>query len=225
MENDTLIKKMVNATPYPQPLSKKEETEIILRVKNGDESAKEILINHNLRLSVHIAKKYARLDDIDDLISIGDFGLIKAAETFQPDRGTKFSTYACRCIEYEILMHLRKIKNKTSKELSLEGSIDQKDANFNFLNRLHTIDENTVFENVEKSIQRDKLRKLLKKILKPIEYDVICYRYGFYDGIPRTQSEIAKFLQLSRSYVSRIESRAMEKIKQNIGDVHEEWLY
>ena len=184
--------------------------------ESGDLKARDILIKHNLRLVAHIAKKYQGAEDTDDLISVGSIGLIKAINTYSPDKGTQLSTYTARCIENEILMMLRANK-KHKNVLSLSDPVGKdKDGNELTLIDLLTEREDAVFAEVDRSIKRDKLVKFLKDTLTDREYTVICLRYGLKDDRCYAQREVAKFLRISRSYISRIEKKAVEKLKRAV---------
>ena len=201
---------------FPKPLSEREEAECITRALNGDKDAKDKLINHNMRLVAHIVKKYAGCLEQDDLISVGSIGLIKAVNTFSPKKGTQLATYTARCIENEILMLLRANK-KYKNEVSLLDSVGRDNEG----NNLTLIDvlcekEDGVFASVDRSIESEKLIERVKKILSKREFTIICLRYGLKCKRPYAQREVATFLKISRSYVSRIEKKAIEKLQQSI---------
>ncbi len=202
---------------FPKPLSAEEEKECLIRYKqNGDKSAREILIKHNLRLVAHIVKKYQCSEDTDDLISTGTIGLIKAIDTYDDEKGTQLATYTARCIENEILMLLRANK-KYSGTVSLSDTIGvDKEGNELTLMDLLSDEEESVFDKVEKKTERKKLLDILEKCLSEREFKVICLRYGLKGSAPLPQREVARFLKISRSYISRIEKRAIEKTKQEI---------
>ena len=199
---------------FPNPLSADEEQRYLLRFQRGDPKAKNILIEHNLRLVAHVAKKYQSCDeDPDDLISIGTIGLIKAISTFDLSRASKLSTYAARCIDNELLMMLR-ARKKRSREVSLYDPIGT-DREGNEISLLDVI-ESPPIDVVEDCFKHDNLSHLLKHIkntLSPKEYHVICCRYGLGGQEPLTQREIARDLSISRSYVSRIEKNALRKLR------------
>lgn len=199
---------------FPKPLSADEEQRYLLRFQRGDTKAKNILIEHNLRLVAHVAKKYQSCDeDPDDLISIGTIGLIKAISTFDLSRASKLSTYAARCIDNELLMMLR-ARKKRSREVSLYDPIGT-DREGNEISLLDVI-ESPPIDVVEDCFKHDNLSHLLKHIkntLSPKEYHVICCRYGLGGQEPLTQREIARDLSISRSYVSRIEKNALRKLR------------
>lgn len=196
---------------FLKPLSAAEEQFYLLRFQRGDPEARNILIEHNLRLVAHVAKKYQGCDeDPDDLISIGTIGLIKAISTFDPCRTSKLSTYAARCIDNELLMMLR-ARKKRSREVSLYEPIGT-DREGNEISLLDIIESPPV-DVVEDCFQRENILHLLRhiaEILSPKEYHVICCRYGLNGQEPRTQREIARELSISRSYVSRIEKNALQ---------------
>ena len=197
---------------FPKPLSKEEEEECLERIQEGDEQAKNKLIEHNLRLVAHIKKYYASYRDQEDLISIGTIGLIKAANSFNSSKGTKFATYASRCIENEILMHFRQ-KRKSMQDISISDPIDiDKDGNYITLMDIVQDDEN-ILDSIDLSIQSQKLYHFIEQNLEPREQKILTYRYGLYNVRPLPQREVAKKLDISRSYVSRIEKKALEKLK------------
>ncbi len=201
---------------FPKPLSAEEEKEYLRRSREGDKEAKEILIKHNMRLVAHIVKKYNGAAETDDLISVGSIGLIKAINTFQDGKGTQLATYTARCIENEILMLLRAGK-KHKNNVSLTDPVGcDKDGNELTLIDLLAEKEDSVFAQVEKSIQREKFIKVLKKFLTEREFMIISMRYGLEDGCSMPQREVAKKLGISRSYISRIEKRAIEKARENL---------
>ena len=197
-------------------LSQAEEQETILRFQNGDNSAREALIKHNLRLVAHIAKKYARNNaDFDDFISIGTIGLIKGINTFRTDKG-KLSTYISRCVENEILMYLRSVR-KNSCEVSLGEPLgeDKEGNRISFLDILST-DENEVCDHISTQLQVEQLNSILHSSLTPRELLIIQMRYGLFGSDVLPQRMIAEKLGISRSYVSRIEKRALSKLKKNL---------
>jgi len=205
-----------NNSSFPKPLNSKEEMEYIKKMKNGDEKAKEILIHHNLRLVAHIVKKYNQADEADDLISVGSLGLIKAINTFQPDVGTQFSTYAAKCIENEILMLLR-VNKKHKGTISIEDvlSSNSDDNELTLIEIVYSGDDN-IEKMVENSIIGKKLDNILKDNLSKREYTIICLRYGLNNLPALTQREVATKLKISRSYISRLEKKALDTIKSII---------
>lgn len=197
---------------FPQPLSDEEEAYYLEKVKKGDLSARNILIEHNLRLVAHIGKKFDGVgDDKDDIISIGTIGLIKAINTFNMDKGTKLATYAARCIENEILMHLRATK-KNKGEISLYDPIgvDKEGNEITLIDVLGT-DAEVVPDIVQNKVEYQQMLSRIKFLGKR-ERKVVELRFGLINGMRKTQREIAKMLGISRSYVSRIEKRALEKL-------------
>lgn len=199
---------------FPKPLNKKEENELIEKMQKGDASAREQLINHNLRLVAHIVKKYAGTTEQDDLISVGSIGLIKAIDTFNFEKGTGLATYTARCIENEILMMLR-CNKKFKNEISMQTPIG-KDKDGNELNIIDLLadSEDSVFNSVDKEIESEKVLKFIKDTLTEREFKIICLRYGLKGGKSYAQREVASFLKISRSYISRIEKKAIEKLKE-----------
>ncbi|MGP4107191.1 RNA polymerase sporulation sigma factor SigK [Virgibacillus sp. L01] len=197
---------------FPQPLPPEDEAKYIQAMQNGDETARNKLIEHNLRLVAHIVKKFENTgEDMEDLISIGTIGLIKGIESYSTDKGTKLATYAARCIENEILMHLRALK-KVKKDVSLHDPIGQdKEGNeISLIDILEAENEN-IIEYIQLNMEIDKLKHYLS-ILDSREREVIIYRYGLGKQKEMTQREIAEKLNISRSYVSRIEKRALMKV-------------
>lgn len=199
---------------FPRPLSKKDEQECFEKMSQGDKSAKNRLIEHNLRLVAHIVKKYAQSSaEQDELISIGTIGLIKAVSSFDYSKGAKFATYASRCIENEILMSFRSAK-KTAGDVYINDPIET-DKDGNSVSLIDLIDDGIdIHEQVELTIRSKQLYTFLEKVLDPREYEIIIYRYGLYGSSPHTQNETAKKLGISRSYVSRIEKKAIQKLKK-----------
>lgn len=201
---------------FPKPLSPQDEKKYLALAREGDKEAKEILIRHNMRLVAHVVKKYAGSAETDDLISVGSIGLIKAINTFQEGKGTALATYTARCIENEILMLLRSGK-KHKNNVSITDPVGtDKDGNELTLMDLLSEKEDSVFLQVEKSIQREKFIEVLKKFLNEREFTIISLRYGLIDGTALPQREVAKMLGISRSYISRIEKRAIEKARENL---------
>lgn len=200
---------------FPNPLTPSEEKQYIQQYTEGDLHAKHILIEHNLRLVAHVVKKYQYLDeDPEDLISIGTIGLIKAVVTFNADKGNRLAAYASKCIENEILMYLRS-KKKSKKEVSLYEPIGT-DREGNEI-KLYDIIETDEEDVSEKIYLRENIQKLYEKVeseLSDRERLVLKMRYGLYSGEEYTQREIAKQLGISRSYVSRIEKSAVEKLRK-----------
>ncbi len=207
---------VITGASFPKPLSPEEEKECIIKMRNGDKDARDKLINHNMRLVAHVVKKYNGSAETDDLISVGSIGLIKAINSYNPDKGTGLATYTARCIENEILMLLRANK-KHKKDVSLSDVVGtDKDGNELTLIDLLCEKEDEVFIKVDKSIERDKFLKFLRSILTKREYVIICLRYGLKGERNYAQREVAKFLRISRSYISRIEKHAILKIKNAV---------
>lgn len=205
-----------NAQGFPQPLTEKQEQEYFLKYKNGDKNAKDKLINHNLRLVAHIVKKYAGTSEADDLISVGTIGLIKAINTFEYGKGTQLSTYAARCIENEILMLLR-VSKKHKNVMSLDESLGQdKDGNDIELADVIPSDEEEILSQVENNVITDKINKLIDAKLTKREAEIIKLRYGVGGKPALTQREVANLLGISRSYISRLETKAIEIIKKEV---------
>lgn len=201
---------------FPKPLSLEEESKYLSLARSGDSEAKDILIKHNMRLVAHIVKKYNGAAETDDLLSVGSIGLIKAINTYQEGKGTQLATYTARCIENEILMLLRAgKKHKNNVSLSDPVGVD-KDGNELTLIDLLAEKEDSVFSQVEKSIQREKFVMQLKKFLTEREFVILSLRYGLEDETALPQREVAKKLGISRSYISRIEKRAIEKARENL---------
>lgn len=202
-----------NSNIFPKPLSKAKEEECFIKMAEGDRSARNKLIEHNLRLVAHIVKKYAQtVPEQDELISTGTIGLIKAVSTFDYTKGAKFATYASRCIENEILMSFRAAK-KSAGDIYINEPVET-DKDGNAMALIDLIDDGVdIHEQVDLLIRSKQLYSFLQKCLDPRELEIIIYRYGLYSGSPHTQSETAKKLNISRSYVSRIEKKAIEKLK------------
>lgn len=199
---------------FPQPLTSEEEKKYLQLCKEGSLPAKHILIERNLRLVAHIVKKYQYLDDdLDDLISIGTIGLIKAVDTFDADKGNRLATYAARCIDNELLMMLR-AKKKSSREVSLYEPIGT-DKEGNEINLLDVVEYNdtSILDKINLKQDIIRLYENLESDLAPREKTVLKMRYGLYNQKEYTQREIAEKLHISRSYVSRIEKSALEKLK------------
>ena len=212
-----LIGYMSNVNSFPKQLSREEEEKLLEMYKNGDEEAKRKLIEHNLRLVAHIAKKYTGIfRDGDDAVSIGTIGLIKGISSYNFDKKTKLSTYISRCIENEILMAVRSGK-KVQNEVSIEEPIgtDSEGNNITF-NDILSNEEDEILDVVNLKLVKSSLAKLIDTVLDKREKVIIVLRYGIADGREYTQNEIAKKLKISRSYVSRIEKRALEKLSENM---------
>jgi len=202
---------------FPEPLSPDEEKEYIEKMKLGDEEARNILIERNLRLVAHISKKYSTTNiDQDDLISIGSIGLIKAINSFDNSKNIRLATYAARCIDNEILMFIRTSK-KTKAEVFLNESIG-KDKDDNEITLLDVIEqeETSIDEEIDLKFKIRELYNKMKQVLKDREIDILNLRFGLNGKKPKTQHEIASMLGISRSYVSRIETKAINKLAEVI---------
>lgn len=205
-----------NNSLFPEPLSADEESFYLKQLQNGDTEAKNILIERNLRLVAHICKKYSTTNvDQDDLISIGSIGLIKGINSFNISKGVKLSTYIARCIDNEILMYLRSNK-KTSSEVYLEDTIGKdKDDNSVTLKEVLENDDKSIEDEVDLKFKIKKLYNRIKSLLQDREELIIVLRYGLDGNKPKTQKEISKMLNISRSYVSRIETKAIGKLAKD----------
>lgn len=212
----TLVGYITNNNTFPLPLSEKEEQLYLARLKNGEEEAKNVLIERNLRLVAHIVKKFDNTgEDMDDLISIGTIGLIKAINTFDVGKKTRLATYAARCIENEILMHLRSTRRVRS-EVSLYDPIgvDKEGNEITLIDVLGTAPD-IVAETVENQCDQERLSQCVARLNKREKW-VLEMRFGLPDGSRMTQRDIARMLGISRSYVSRIEKRAINKLSKNL---------
>ncbi|MBO4298831.1 MAG: RNA polymerase sporulation sigma factor SigK [Clostridia bacterium] len=207
---------VANRSSFPRALTPEEERETVRRMQAGDGEARGELIEHNLRLVAHIARKYAGSGiDQDDLVSIGSIGLIKAVKSFRPESG-RLASYAARCIENEILMALRS-NRKTKGDVSLNAPVgSDKEGNEIMLSDILGTDENAVPDAVALRIESSRAIRALRETLDARERAVVLMRYGLSDGRPRSQHEIASMLGISRSYVSRIEKKALQKIKSKL---------
>ena len=204
------------AEPLPPPLSQEEETEILNRLLNNDESVRKILIERNLRLVVYIAKKFENTSaGIEDLISIGTIGLMKAINTYDVKKNIKLATYASRCIENEILMHLRRT-NRLKNEISIDEPLNTDgDGNELLLSDIIGTDEDIVFKNIEDEVDKKIIEESLKKLNKR-EKNIMELRFGFKTGIEKTQKEVAEMLGISQSYISRIEKKIIGRMKKEM---------
>ncbi|MCQ4022130.1 MULTISPECIES: RNA polymerase sporulation sigma factor SigK [unclassified Ruminococcus] len=209
-----LILHVTGSNAFPKPLTAKEEEMYLERMKNGDKEAKNKLVEHNLRLVAHIIKKYyASSNDQDDLVSIGTVGLIKAINTFNPEKNIKLSSYASRCIENEILMHFRSVK-KRAQDISLNEAIDSdKDGNPLTLMDIMSCEDN-IIDDLDIKIKSAQVREYINQCLTKRERTIIILRYGLNNTKPLTQREVAQMLKISRSYVSRIETKALGKLRK-----------
>ena len=201
---------------FLQPLTIEQEIECLRKMKNGNLEARNELILRNMRLVAHVAKKYqSKEDELEDLISIGTIGLIKAISTYKEEFGSRLATYAVRCIDNELLMYFR-AKKKTSRETSLYEPIGtDKEGNQIQLVDVIVSEDIDIVEQMELNQKAEKLNKIISKVLSGRELFIIINRYGLFQKEPMTQREIAEKLGISRSYVSRIEKRALEKLKKS----------
>ena len=208
---------------FPPPLRAEEERECFLRLLEGDEDARQRLILHNLRLVSHIVRKYyasSQVGEQEDLVSIGIIGLVKAVDSFSVKNGARFATYAAKCIQNEILMHFRNRK-KSQGDVSLNETIDV-DRDGNPLTYADVISyEDNIAEEVERKIRVQKAMQFVSAVLDERERQIICMRFGLCGRQPHTQREVAERLGISRSYVSRIEKGALEKLQEAFGEDRE----
>lgn len=203
---------------FPEALSPEEEQKYINLYTEGDMQAKNVLIEHNLRLVAHIAKKYSDDRNCEDLISIGTIGLIKGINTFNPTKAKKLSTYIARCVENEVLMHLRSSK-KYANEISMEEGIGtDKEGNSMTLSDILTADTADVADMIFQKLETKKLYEAMKKTLTPAECTILCQRYGLNNTKRLTQREIAAQMGISRSYISRIEKRCIKKLSAELAE-------
>ncbi len=202
---------------FPPPLSHEQEEEFFKKMREGDSGARSKIIEHNLRLVSHVIRKYySSYGATDELLSVGSLGLIKAVDSFKSEKGTRFATYGAKCIQNEILMYFRAAK-KSEHEVSINETIDiDKDGNpLTYLDIISV--EDTMTENIELENHIKRVRELTEKVLTDREKEIVILRYGLRGYDPRTQREVAKHLGISRSYVSRIEKKALEKLKAAFG--------
>lgn len=205
-----------DGSSYPKPLSKEDEEKYLKLARQGDGRAKDMLVRHNMRLVAHIVKKYNGAAETDDMISVGSIGLIKAINTYESGRGTRLATYTARCIENEILMLIRAGK-KHKGNLSLSDPVGtDKDGNELTLMDLLFEKEDKVFGSVEQSLMQEKFLSAIKRLLTERETVIISLRYALTGGAPMAQREVAQRLKISRSYVSRIEKRALLKLRAGL---------
>jgi len=204
---------------FPEPLTNEEEKIYLEQMKNGNDEARNVLIERNLRLVAHVVKKYSNTKvDQDDLISIGTIGLIKGINTFNVDKGSKLSTYVSRCIDNEILMYLRSTK-KLNAEVYLNEPIGKdKDDNVVTLQEVLENDDRNIEDEVDLKMKIKKLYKKIGEVLKDREKTIIELRFGLDGHKPKTQHEIAEMMGISRSYVSRIETKAISKLGKEFKD-------
>lgn len=215
-----MVLQVLNSGSFPKPLSVEEEREALAAMRAGDRQARARLIEHNLRLVAHIIKKhFSHVKEQDDLISIGTVGLIKAVDTFDETKAPRLVTYASRCIENEILMHLRAGK-KTAQDVSLSEPIDT-DSEGRPLTLMDVLaEDDTILEDLDRKLNARKLSGYMADCLEPREREILGLRYGL-SGNPLTQWQVAQRLDISRSYVSRLETRALNKLRRRYekGDV------
>lgn len=214
MLSSLLYSLQLNAGSFPRPLTAEEETHYLELAAKGDLEARNILVERNLRLVAHILKKYySQTDDQEDLISIGTIGLIKGISTYQPDKGVRLATYAARCVENEILMYFRSRK-KSAQDVSLSDTIDagSDGAPLELMDVLSS--DTDLLENLSSQESIRQLRKAVKTELSEQERQILTLRYGLCGGEPLRQREVAARTGISRSYVSRIEKRALEKLRK-----------
>ena len=213
----SLILGLDNTESFPPPLSKSEESRLFEKMREGDTEARAKIIEHNLRLVSHIIRKYySSYGSQDELLSIGSLGLIKAVDSFKSEVGTRFATYGAKCVQNEILMFFR-AKKKSSAEVSINETIDiDKDGNpLTYLDVI-SIDE-SMTADIEMEGYIKKTREIVENVLSGREKEIIVLRYGLMGYEPKTQREVAKHLGISRSYVSRIEKKALQKMKASFG--------
>lgn len=197
---------------FPKPLTPQEEKEYLELYKNGDEDAKNILIERNLRLVAHIVKKYSGEKSGEDLISIGTIGLIKGVNTFNPEKNARLSSYIARCIENEVLMYLRSTQ-KQSREVSMEDSMGlDHEGNSKTIADILVVEGSDIYESVQAKLDAHMLYEVMDKTLNEDEKKIIIWRYGLANSKRKTQKEIADILGISRSYVSRIEKRCLKTL-------------
>ena len=217
MNSLLLMLRIAPGDSFPKPLSRTEEQEYLVRWARGDVEARNLLVEHNLRLVAHIMKKYyTQTDDVDDLISIGTIGLIKGVNTYKPDKGVRLATYASRCIENEILMHFRSRK-KSAGDVSLSDALDvEGDGGLSMMDVV--AQEDDMAERIGNAELCEELKKSIETALTKREAKIIRLRYGLDGAPPMTQKETALLCGISRSYVSRIEKKALEKLRLSLGE-------
>ena len=218
MNSVLLMLRIAPGDSFPKPLSRAEEQEYLARWAQGDVEARNLLVEHNLRLVAHIMKKYyAQTDDVDDLISSGTIGLIKGVNTYKPDKGVRLATYASRCLENEILMHFRSRK-KSAGDVSLSDALDV-DGDGNGLSIMDVVaQEDDMAERIGNAELCQELIRSIETSLTRREAKIIRLRYGLDGAAPMTQKETAQLCGISRSYVSRIEKKALEKLRMSLGE-------
>lgn len=216
LQTDDGVDYLNGGETLPAPLSAEEEKEMVSKLASGDKDAREKLIEHNLRLVVYIAKKFESSNvDIDDLISVGTIGLIKAVNSFDGSKQIKLATYASRCIENEILMHLRKVV-RTKSEMSLDEPLNVDwEGNVLLLSDVLGTDNDVTCKDVENDEEKDILIKTFKR-LPPRERQIVRLRFGLLGAQKKTQKEIADLMGISQSYISRLEKKVMKKLKKEL---------
>lgn len=218
MNSILLMLRIAPGDSFPKPLSRAEEQEYLARWVQGDVEARNLLVEHNLRLVAHIMKKYyTQTDDVDDLISIGTIGLIKGVNTYKPEKGVRLATYASRCIENEILMHFRSRK-KSAGDVSLSDALEV-DGDGSGLSIMDVVaQEDDMAERIGNAELCQELLRSIETSLTKREAKIIRLRYGLDGAAPMTQKETAQLCGISRSYVSRIEKKALEKLRLSLGE-------
>lgn len=207
-----------NATGFPKALTTQEENVLVKKMESGDKKARKRLVEHNLRLVAHIVKKYSNAGDADDLISAGTIGLIKGIDTFKSEKGSQLSTYCARCIENEILMLIR-MNKKHNQVYSLEDTLgEDKDGNEITLEDTIGTETDELATKTENKVLAETIDKILVETLSAREYQILCMRYGLKNTPALTQREVAKKLGISRSYISRLENKALLTIKDKVKD-------
>ena len=212
-----LVGYISNSNLFPEPLSSEDEAYYLEKYQQGDEDSRNVLIEHNLRLVAHVCKKYNIPNmDNDDLISIGTIGLIKGINSFKQEKGVRLATYVSRCIDNEILLYLRSVK-KTGAEVFLNEPIgkDKDDNEISLIDVLEN-DEKSIEDEIDLKLKIKMLYKKMKEVLKPREKNILEMRFGLDGSKPKTQNEIADMMGISRSYVSRIETKAIGKLANEI---------
>lgn len=213
----SLVLSIDNTQNFPPPLSAAEESEAFRKMKEGDMRARDKIIEHNLRLVSHIIKKYyTSYQNPEELLSVGSLGLIKAVDSFKAEHGTRFATYGARCVQNEILMYFRSTK-KGAGEIYINDVIDiDKDGNpLTYLDIIGTDDD--IADDIDIKVHTERVLELVENVLDKREREIIVLRYGLCGFQPKTQREVAKHLGISRSYVSRIEKKALEKMRDSFG--------
>ena len=201
------------ANGFPRALTKEEEEKYVRLMRSGNQDARDLLIRHNLRLVAHVCKKYAGAAESEEMISVGSIGLIKAVNSYEIGKGSQLSTYASRCIENEILMLLRSSKkHKACVSIEETIGIDKDGSEMSFKDIIPQNSEDDTDVIVEKKVMIEEIKDVMQKVLSKREMKIIKLRYGLDDGIEHTQQEVAKMLNISRSYISRIETKALELI-------------